>query len=83
MYVEWASGDPITLGPLVAQANGDGLELNMMSNRGVKVWPEGMQETFCTDSFRCRFQGADATHPKILALLARVHALGIEVVKTE
>jgi isocitrate dehydrogenase len=83
VYVEWPSGDPNTLGPIMVKGNGDGLELNMMSNRGVKVWPEGMRETFCTDSFRCRFQGSDVTHPKVLALLARVHELGIEVVKTE
>ena len=27
----------------------------MIDNRGVKVWPAGRAETFCTDSFRCRF----------------------------
>ena len=45
------------LAKAVQNANGDGLELTMMSNRGVKVWPDGMPETFCTDSYRCRFIG--------------------------
>ncbi|MCE2982954.1 MAG: NADP-dependent isocitrate dehydrogenase [Parachlamydia sp.] len=31
------------------------LALKMISNRGVKVWPERMPETFCVDCWRCRF----------------------------
>ena len=29
--------------------------LSMITNRGVKVWPEGAPETFCTDHWRCRY----------------------------
>jgi isocitrate dehydrogenase len=84
VYVEWPSGNPKALGPKLQKADGDGLSLKMMSNRGVKVWPEGFADTFCTDSFRCRFMGdGAATHAQILSLLGRVGALGIEVVKTE
>jgi isocitrate dehydrogenase len=83
VYVEWPSADPNTLAVEAVKANGDGLELVMMSNRGVKVWPGGMDETFCTDSFRCRFQGNGVTHDRILALLGRVNKLGLEIVKTE
>ncbi len=83
-YVEWPSGNPKTLAPEIAKVNGEGLSLTMISNRGVKVWPDGFAETFCTDSFRCRFVAdGNATHPQILALLGRIHALGIELVKTE
>ncbi len=32
-----------------------GLKLKMISNRGVKVWPDKIPETLCTDSWRCRF----------------------------
>lgn len=35
------------------------LKLSMISNRGVKVWPNKMPETFCVDSWRCRY-----THPQ-------------------
>ena len=31
------------------------LKLKMISNRGVKVWPHSMPETFCIDCWRCRF----------------------------
>jgi isocitrate dehydrogenase len=84
VYVGWPSADPNALAAKVEPANGDGLKLTMISNRGVKVWPEGFAETFCTDSFRCRFTAAEGTTvAKTIALLARVDALGIEIVKTE
>lgn len=31
------------------------LELSFISNRGVKVWPERLPETICSDLWRCRF----------------------------
>ncbi|MAE52344.1 MAG: isocitrate dehydrogenase [Micavibrio sp.] len=34
-----------------------GLELQMISNRGTKVWPEGKSQTFCADNWRLRFKG--------------------------
>jgi isocitrate dehydrogenase len=43
-----------------------------------------MRETFCTDSFRCRFEGGGVvSHQQILGLLGRVLAEGLEIVKTE
>ena len=33
--------------------------LLMITNRGIKVWPEGFEETFCTDYWRCRFKPND------------------------
>jgi isocitrate dehydrogenase len=84
VYVGWPSADPNALAAKIDAAGGDGLKLTMISNRGVKVWPQGFAETFCTDSFRCRFTAADGTTvAKTIALLARVDALGIEIVKTE
>ena len=84
VYVCWPSADPNALAAKIDAASGDGLKLTMISNRGVKVWPEGFAETFCTDSFRCRFTAAEGTTvAKTIALLARVDALGIEIVKTE
>ncbi|MBL4544633.1 MAG: hypothetical protein JKP95_01840 [Oceanicaulis sp.] len=31
------------------------MSLKMITNRGVKVWPQGLPETFKTDHWRCRF----------------------------
>ncbi|HYL37908.1 MAG TPA: hypothetical protein VEV17_18475 [Bryobacteraceae bacterium] len=83
MYVAWPSLDT---GKLAAaqKANGDGLELSMIDNRGVKVWPEGLPETLCTDAYRCRFESRNGISGKrTVALLGRVLDQGIEIVKTE
>jgi len=43
-----------------------------------------MPETFCTESFRCRFEGGESvTQQQTLALLGRVLDQGIDIVKTE
>ena len=34
--------------------------LKMISNRGVKLWPNPMPETFCIDSWRARFLGKES-----------------------
>ena len=61
--------------------------LNMISNRGARIWPEGVPETFCIEQFRARFMHKTKNHPvsfhEILALLDRLHFLGHEILKTE
>lgn len=63
------------------------LGLKMISNRGVRVWPEGIPETFCIDQYRCRFmhekKNASATHQEILATLKHLLEAGFDVIKTE
>jgi isocitrate dehydrogenase len=84
LYVAWPTRDANALAKAIAAQSGDGLTLQMVDNRGVKVWPEGSSETFCTDSFRCRFLAAGKTsNDKLIALMQRVNAAGIDVVKTE
>ena len=41
---------PATLAAMLADPAGDVLVLTMITNRGVKVWPDGLPETFCTDT---------------------------------
>jgi len=64
-----------------------GLQLQMITNRGVKVWPGGFPETFCTDHWRCRFvadKGCDSVAPRtIVHLLGSLADAGIDVIKTE
>jgi isocitrate dehydrogenase len=86
VYVEWPSRNPNELGEFLARANGDGLALRLLSNRGIKVWPEGLRETFCTDSFRCRFLAAEGTRvtpAQVISLLSRLNDGHVEVTKTE
>ncbi len=60
----------------------------MMSNRGMKVWPDGMEETSTIDETRCRFQLPEGRpgvmpHREVAALLDRIEAAGVEWVKVE
>jgi isocitrate dehydrogenase len=63
------------------------LGLQMITNRGVKVWPTGFPETFCTDHWRCRFlvrsDGETISQRHILELLTRITDGGLDVIKTE
>jgi len=71
---------------LAAMPAGADMELQVITNRGVKVWPEGFPETFCTDHWRCRYVatgGAALTHDKLVALLAALAGKGIDFIKTE
>jgi isocitrate dehydrogenase len=85
VFVEWPSKKTNELADLVRKAAGNGLQLEMMSNRGTKVWPEGAPETFCTDSYRCRFAASrgTTTPQEIVALLGRIADLGLEIAMTE
>ena len=63
-----------------------GYELAMITNRGVKVWPQGLPETFCTDHWRCRFlaQPGQSFNPAmVVELLRRLTLSGVDFVKTE
>jgi isocitrate dehydrogenase len=59
----------------------------MITNRGVKVFPDGFPETMCTDHWRCRFRATTESgivdHMQIIGLLQRVVAAGLDFVKTE
>jgi isocitrate dehydrogenase len=58
----------------------------MITNRGIKVWPDGFPETFCTDHWRCRFKPKKDTlftKEHIIQLLTHAAKENIDVVKTE
>ena len=43
VFVDWPSRDPNSLAEVVGKLAGDGLRLQMIDNRGVKVWPAGLR----------------------------------------
>lgn len=87
VFIEWKGGSPDDLGNRLSLASGSGVKLQMITNRGVKVYPGGMPETFCTDHWRCRFisDGSSETigTEEIVGLLRRIDELGLESIKTE
>ena len=84
VYVGWPSRVPNELAAVAVKANGDGLDLIMLDNRGTKVWPDGFPETWCSDSFRCRYTSKGAvTVQQTLDLQSRLDKLGVQIVKSE
>lgn len=63
------------------------LKLTMISNRGVKVWPNKMPETCCVDSWRCRFMSSTKGQPispmQIVDLMKKMVEKGIDFTHTE
>ena len=61
----------------------NGLELLMITNRGVKVWPNGFDETYCTNHWRCRFMptdGSTISKADIVQLLSNAVENGVDVI---
>lgn len=86
IFVHWAGQSTEELGQLLSQFSTETLALTMISNRGIKVWPAGFKETFCTDHWRCRFtatQQQPITHQEIISILEKAAAHQIDVIKTE
>ncbi|OIJ14353.1 isocitrate dehydrogenase [Anaerobacillus alkalilacustris] len=74
------------LGEALKKVAGPEFELVVITNRGVKVYPNGFPETFTTDHWRCRFQltsNATKNNKDIINLLQRVDEAGINCIKTE
>ena len=95
VFLDWQGHDPDALGEALSNLDIYRLKLKMITNRGVKVYPEGLKETYCTDHWRCRFVGVDAQidgqqpqyaqieFEQVVALLSKLHHLEYDVVKTE
>jgi isocitrate dehydrogenase len=88
VFLDWTNGSAEQLGKIMEGFSTDALKLKMISNRGVKVYPDGLPETFCTDHWRCRFVSdpqklTPITHLQVIDLLTRVNQAGLDFIKTE
>ena len=86
LFVHWDGANPNELANMVKKIEVDGIQLTMITNRGIKVWPDGFSETFCTDHWRCRFKPADnsvITKSHIVQLLTNAMNENIDSIKTE
>jgi isocitrate dehydrogenase len=86
IFVHWNGTSPDELATKIQQINIPSLTLSMITNRGIKVWPDGFSETFCTDHWRCRFKSSEGntiTKLNIIQLLSHANNLQIDTIKTE
>lgn len=94
VFLDWIPGSPEELGKKLSAIAGD-LKLRMITNRGVKVYPNGAPETFLTDHWRCRFVHSNTPDTEmgdgfeiiqseqIGKLLIRIAEAGMDSIQTE
>ncbi|MCS6928800.1 MAG: NADP-dependent isocitrate dehydrogenase [Saprospiraceae bacterium] len=86
VFLHWTDRNAEALGERLKKHTQGQLSLQMITNRGVKVWPQGHPATFCTDHWRCRFQTPSYTpisYQEVLLLLNQLYTAGFEIIKTE
>jgi isocitrate dehydrogenase len=86
LFVHWNGTDPNELASKLESLNTENKHLTMITNRGIKVWPDGFKETYCTDHWRCRFKpinGKLLFPNQIINLLGLALDAKIDVIKTE
>lgn len=86
LFVHWPGLDPNELAEKVKKIEANGIKLTMITNRGIKVWPDGFKETFCTDHWRCRFkptEGSSINNTSIVQLLNNAINENVDTIKTE
>lgn len=95
IFIDKAQISPDEIGKSLQEASNGSLQLKMITNRGVKVFPNGNPETFCTDHWRCRFVNSkiDLSEKGVTYLPVEAHDLlrlqtslldaGFDIIKTE
>ncbi|MAD97094.1 MAG: isocitrate dehydrogenase [Flavobacteriaceae bacterium] len=94
VFINWQGNNPKEIGEALDAIDSFKMKLKMITNRGVKVYPNGLPETYCTDHWRCRFVDSESTtdgqlvyneleYENVIALLSRLHNEGFQVIKTE
>ncbi len=82
--INW-DGSADDLADRIQACENDNLKLQMISNRGTKVWPNGKEGTFCADNWRLRFIANDDGGVKtsqVLALMQRMNEADLNFTKS-
>jgi isocitrate dehydrogenase len=86
VFVHWNGTEADELSTIIKKIESTSSQLSMITNRGIKVWPDGFSETFCTDHWRCRFkakEGQKFTKETIIDLQNNALSQNVDVIKTE
>lgn len=86
IFIHWNGDDSNELASMLKKIETKDTKLTMITNRGIKVWPNGLKETFCTDHWRCRFKpDGDSIMSKseIIEILKNAEHENIDSIKTE
>lgn len=71
----------------ISHINVGSLNVQLITNRGVKVWPNGFDQTFCVDHWRVRFISKDKKtqidQKEVVDIIAAIDRMGLDIIKTE
>jgi isocitrate dehydrogenase len=78
IFVHWRGSDPEELARVGKLVEGNNLQLLMITNRGIKVWPDGFKETHLVDHWRMRFLSNEftCTSSEIREILSKIESIG-------
>jgi isocitrate dehydrogenase len=84
VFVDW-SKDADLLAAKIKDFKIGLLSLKMITNRGLKVWPDTNPDTIYTDHWRCRFEVSSGVlkHEDVIKLLGFFNEQQIDFIKTE
>jgi isocitrate dehydrogenase len=87
VFLDWdeAGRDPDVLGAkIVSEVLPAEFNLTMITNRGLKVYPDVDVNSFKSDHWRCRFLSkTPIQHSQVVALLSKFSEAGLDFIKTE
>lgn len=86
IFVNWRGVQARGLAETMRCASNGKLVLQMITNRGLKVWPGSPEGALKTDHWRCRFMAANdqsLTHTDLAEIQCQLAYLGIDFIKTE
>lgn len=89
IFLHWNGDnrDANVLGNALSKHESGPFSIQLITNRGVKVYPSGLPETFCTDHWRCRFTSKDMDKPgsyeDVLNISNALTKAGFDIIKTE
>jgi isocitrate dehydrogenase len=86
IFVHWNGDNANELASILQLMNTSDVQLDMITNRGIKVFPDGFPETFFTDHWRCRFKssvGKSIDKKQIIQIMQTADDNSIDIIKTE
>ena len=87
LFLDNDSMRPEEIAGVLKSLDNDKIFLGFISNRGLKVWPDGLPESFCTSHWRCRFKSRDLKveipASEVWEGIRKATDAGLDVVKTE
>jgi isocitrate dehydrogenase len=87
IFLDNSDLNPDQIAAKMKGADSEDLKLYLISNRGLKVWPDGLPESFCVSHWRCRFKAQDmekGISPDLVwKTMKAVTEMGLDLIKTE